>query len=521
MAASYRFGPFRLDADGEILFNGTEPVPLGRRAVTVLRRLVEQPGALVSKDALIEAAWAGLSVEESNLPVQIAALRRALEKAPGGDHRIDTLPRRGYRFIGTVIKQTHGASILAAVNALPALTLPDKPSVAVLPFTNMSDDSARDYFADGITEDIITELSRFRWLFVIARNSTFRYKGLAVDVKQVGRALGVRHLLEGSVRRAGGRVRVAAQLIDAETGAQLWADRFDGRFEDIFDLQDRVTRSVVGAIAPQLERAGTEHAKRKPAENLNAYDCLLRGMARFYRYTEEANREALHLFHRAIGINPDFAAAYGMAAMCYTQRDGNGWMIDPPREIAETDRLARQAIELGPDDATALSNAGNALDFVVRDFDTAIIFIDRARTLNPNSASAWWAGGWVRVHLGRHDDAIAHFAQAMRMSPVDPMMFLMQIGTASAHFFAGRSAEAASWAERAWREKPNWLWTLRIAAASNALAGHRDRARKAAACLRGLDPDFRVSSVKNLARLSLPEDFARFEEGLRIAGLPE
>ena len=282
-----------------------------------------------------------------------------------------------------------------------------------------------------------------------------------------------------------------------------------------------MTTSVVGAIAPKLEQAETEHAKRKPTENLNAYDYFLRGMASFYRYTNEATSEALYLFQKAIDLDFEFAAAYGMAAMCYTQRDGNGWMIDPSREIAEAARLARQAIELGRDDATALSNGGNVLDFVVRDFHAGAHFIDRARMLNPNLASAWWASGWVRVHLGDPETAIGHFAQAMRLSPLDPMMFLMQTGTAFAHYFAGSSDEAALWAERAWCEKPNWLWTLRIAAASNALACHLDRAQKAVARLRELDPDFRVSSVKSLARLSRPEDFARFEDGLRKAGLPE
>src|SRR5262249_30188968 len=227
-----------------------------------------------------------------------------------------------------------------------SLPLPDRPSIAVLPFTNMSGDPARDYFADGMTEDIITELSRFRWLFVIARNSTFTYKGRAVDIKQVGRELGVRYVLEGGVRQTSDRVRITAQLIDATTGGHLWADRFDGPLEDVFDVQDRVTASVVRAIAPKLEQAETERAKRKPIENLNAYDYFLRGKASFYRYTKDANSEALRLFYRAIDLDPDFAAAYGMAAQCYDQRHGNRWMIDRSQEIVEAVRLARQAVEL-------------------------------------------------------------------------------------------------------------------------------------------------------------------------------
>src|SRR5262249_8593166 len=237
----------------------------------------------------------------------------------------------------------------------------------VLPFTNMSGDPGRDYFADGMTEDIITELSRFRWLFVIARNSTFTYKDRAVDIKQVGRQLGVRYVLEGGVRQASDRVRVTAQLIDATTGAHLWADRFDGRLEDVFDVQDRVTASVVCAIAPKLEQAETERAKRKPTENLNAYDYFLRGMASFYQITREAISEALQLFYRAIDLDRDFAAAYGMAATCYAQRRANRWMIDRSQEIAEAVRLARQAVELGRDDAVALWLGGVVLGVLTRD----------------------------------------------------------------------------------------------------------------------------------------------------------
>ena len=227
------------------------------------------------------------------------------------------------------------------------LPLPSKPSIAVLALPEMSGDPEQEYFADGMVDDIITELSRMRWLFVIARNSSFTYKGRAVDVKQVGRELGVRYVLEGSVRKAGDRVRITGQLIDASTGAHLWADRFDGGLEDIFDLQDQVTASVVGAIAPKLEQAEIERAKRKPTESLDAYDYYLRGMAGVHRWTREANDEALKMFYRAIELDPDFASAYGMAARCYSQRKTAGWMTDRAKEVAEAARLARRAAELG------------------------------------------------------------------------------------------------------------------------------------------------------------------------------
>ena len=250
-----------------------------------------------------------------------------------------------------------------------ALPLPDKPSIAVLPFQNMSGDAEQEYFADGMVEEIITALSRFHGLFVIARNSSFAYKGRAVDVKQVGRELGVRYVLEGSVRKAGSKVRITGQLIDAGTGAHLWAERFDGGLEDIFDLQDQVTASVVGAIAPKLERAEIERARRKPTESLDAYDYFLRGMAAFHQWTRSANNEALPLFYKAIELDPNFASAYAMAARCYSQRKSSGWVTDRAHEIAETARLGRRAGELGRDDAVALCSAGTALVFVVGDFD--------------------------------------------------------------------------------------------------------------------------------------------------------
>ena len=279
----------------------------------------------------------------------------------------------------------------------PALALPDKPSIAVLPFTNMSGDPEQDYFADGMVDDIITALSHFKALFVIARNSSFTYKGRAVDVKQVGRELGVRYVLEGSVRKAANRVRITGQLVDTATGAHLWADRFDGGLGDIFDLQDQVTESVVGAIAPAVEKAEIERAKRKPTESLDAYALYLRGLARFYQFANrQANDEALRLFNSAIELDPDFASAYGRAAACYVFAKSNGWISVTPNEIAEVTRLAQRAVELGKDDAIALAASGWALAYVVRDLEAGAGLIDRALVLNSNLAEAWFYGGWVK-----------------------------------------------------------------------------------------------------------------------------
>jgi adenylate cyclase len=432
-----------------------------------------------------------------------------------GEHQLKNIPRpvRVYRV------RPSGA----AASSRPALPLPDKPSIAVLPFENMSGDPEQEYFADGIVEEIITALSRFRQLFVIARNSSFTYKGRSVDVKQVGRELGVRYVLEGSVRRSGDRVRVTGQLIDAATGAHLWADRFDGALEDVFELQDRVTMSVVGAIAPKLEQAEIDRAKRKPPENLDAYDYYLRGMASHYHsWSNEAISEALRLYYKAIELDPDFASAYGAAARCYIERRSNNWMTDRVKESAETARLARRAVESGRDDAIALSGGGFALAQVGHDLDAGAAFIDRALVLNPNLAAAWYYSGFVRVWLGEPDTAIDHLARAMRLSPLDPITRSFRNATAHAHFCAGRYDQASLWAEMVLQENPDSLPSLRIAAASNALSGRATEATKVCTRLRQVDPALRISNLRDrVGPYRRPEDIARLIEGLRKAGVPD
>jgi TolB-like protein/class 3 adenylate cyclase/Tfp pilus assembly protein PilF len=404
----------------------------------------------------------------------------------------------------------------------PPLSIPDKPSIAVLPFQNMSGDPEQEYFADGMVEDIITGLSRFRWLFVIARNSSFTYKGRAVDVKQVGRELGVRYLLEGSVRKSTNRIRIAGQLIDASSGTHLWADRFEGAIANVFELQDQVTASVVGAIAPRLEQAEIERARRKPTESLDAYDFFLRGLANTYKWTRETNEEALRFYYKAIERDPDFSAAYAAAADCFTRRKAFGWVIDREQEVAEARRLARRAVQLGKDDATVLSFAGYALAYVARDLDDGAAFLDRALLINPNLAVAWLHSGWIKVWLGEPDRAVEHFAQAMHSSPTDLAVFLMQQGTAQAHFFAGRYDEALSWAKMALRELPDSRPTLRIAAAISALAGHAEEAKRLMARLLEIDPALRISNFQNASGpYRQPEHLAMYTNALRKAGLPE
>ncbi len=342
----YRFEKYAFDTDRRELHRGADVVPLAPQVFDLLDYLIRNRERVVSKDDLIDAIWNGRIVSDAALTTRLNAARTAIGDSGEEQRLIKTLPRKGFRFVGPVLEAQGPAGPATADNAIepprPVLTLPDKPSIAILPFTNLSSDPEQDYFADGMVEDIITALSRFKGLFVIARNSSFTYKGRAVDVKQIGRELGVRYVLEGSVRKATNRVRITGQLVDTTTGADLWAERFDGGLGDIFELQDRVTESVVGAIAPAVEKAEIERAKRKPTESLDAYALYLRGLAKLYQFgNRQANDEALRLFNSAIELDPDFASAYGRAAFCYVYAKANGWISVTPSEISEVTRLAR------------------------------------------------------------------------------------------------------------------------------------------------------------------------------------
>jgi tetratricopeptide (TPR) repeat protein len=322
------------------------------------------------------------------------------------------------------------------------------------------------------------------------------------------------------VRRAANRVRISAELVEAATGMHIWADRFEGGIEDIFELQDHVTANVVGAIGPKLEQAEIERAKRKPTENLDAYDYFLRGMAALHRWSREANNEALRLFYRAIELDPEFAAAYGMAARCYSQRKASGWMVDRAQETVETERLARRAAALGKDDAVALSTAGIAFTYVLGALDYGADLLERALALNPNWASTWLFSGWARIWLGEPEVALDHLARAIRLNPQDPQIFNAQAAMAAAYFFAGQYGEASSWARAAIREQPVHFIATCVAAASHALAGQAEEAAEAMTRLRQLDPDFRLSNLDDFFPIRRPDDAARWADGLRNAGLP-
>jgi tetratricopeptide (TPR) repeat protein len=361
-----------------------------------------------------------------------------------------------------------------------------------------------------------------RGLFVIARSSTFTYKGRSIDVKQVGRELGVRYVLQGSVRKAGDRLRIAGQLIDAGTGAHLWAERFDGSLEAVFDLQDQVASSVIGAIAPRLEQAEIERARHKPTESLDAYDYFLRGMAAFYLWTKEGNDDALVLFRKAIELDGNFASAFGMAARCYGQRKTRGWMTDRAGETAEAALLSRRAAELGKDDPVALYSAGIILGWVVGDFGTGDVLIEQALALNPNLAWGWLYSGWAKVALGEPELAIAREERAMRLSPQDPLTFIMRSAIAAAHLIAGRYPEALAAAEMSMNEQPHYILSALVAAAAAAALDNKEAAARALARLLETDPELRISNlVEHLTPLRHPEHFARWAGALRKAGLPE
>jgi len=508
MDTVYTFGPFRLDISSEILFRGADPVPVGRRAVGVLRALVEHLGSPVSKDALMLAAWPGLAVEESNLSVQIAALRRVLAQEPGGDRWIETLPRRGYRFVGPVARLDESL-VSPTIGRRPPLA--DKPSIAVLPFQNLSGDVDQDYFADGMVEEIITALGRIKRLFVIARNSSFTYKGRAVDVKQIGRELGVRYVLEGSVRKSGGRVRITGQLIDAISGTHLWADHFDGSLEAVFDLQDIVAISVAGVIEPALEAAEIRRSVHHPTTDLTAYDLYLRARASAMAWDKEQVLQALDLYEQAAARDPEYASALSEAAYCRTVLDVNGWTNDLSRNRKESLNLAGRALRASGDDAFVLGNVSHVLGYFERDIDPALSLMDRALELDPSSAFGWLRSGWLRLWAGQADVAIDHFERSLCLNPLRraPATF----GIAVAHFFGRRLEMAAGMLQLSLKEYPSWPPCHRFLAACYAQLGRLEDARHIVNKLREITPVL----IPNVEHWRMPEQQDFYLMGLRRA----
>lgn len=513
-----------IDLQRRELTRGAEVIAIGPQVFDLLVHLVRNHGRVVSKDELLDTIWRGRIVSESTLGSHINAARKAIGDTGKEQRLIRTLSRKGFRFVGGVREGlTPDVSSMEQRDEPPQanLSLSARPSVAVLAFDNMSGDPEQQYFSDGITEDIITALSRVKWFFVSARNSSFTYKGRSVDVKQVGRELGVRYVLEGSVRRVGDRIRITGQLVQAETGVHIWADRFDGDATDVFDLQDKVVTSVVAAIEPSLRLAEIDRARRKPTENLDAYDWYLRALPHFYTLTHEGVDEALSLLDRAIAVDPSFALAKALAARCYAWRNPQGWAAAPDAEKAIAVRLGMEALQDGADDPSVLWMVGFALWQLRVDLDGALQLYDRSLALNSNCPQALALRGWALATVGRVEEATASLMQALRLSPFDPEAFFTMSALGWAHLAAGRFDEAAEWTARALRERPAFAPALRFHAASLVGLARMDEARDTVARLLQLEPGLTASKLRHRAPIFNEKLMEAFLSALCKAGLAE
>ncbi|MFK4650508.1 TolB-like protein/Flp pilus assembly protein TadD [Bradyrhizobium japonicum] len=519
----YRFEEFAFDTDRRELHRGAEVVSITPQVFDLLEYLIRNRERVVSKDDLIYAVWNGRRVSDAALSTRLNAARSAVGDTGEKQCLIKTLPRKGFRFVGAVREEDGPSSAAVASEShvelsKPALALPDKPSIAVLPFQNMSGDPEQEYFADGMVEEIITALSRFKWLFVIARNSSFTFEGKAVDVKRVGRELGVRYVLEGSVRKAAGKVRIAGQLIDAVTGAHIWADRFERDLTDVFALQDEVTVAVVSAIQPKLLQTEIEIATRRRPENLTAYDCYLRALQQYYLPTREGVAEAIRLAHRALELDPGFGLAAALEGAGHGHNVLLGYAIDPQRDRNEAVRLLRLALSLDDNDPETLAWACLISAYHVGDCESAIEMADRAVALNSNSYWAWNCRGNVYRIAGLPEEAIRSFEHALRVSPVDPRLHRALSGMGVAFIELCRFDEAIAAGKKAQRQSPSYSPAYRCLASAFAHLGRDVEAREAAARLLEIDPAFTISSW--IARGG-QSNAKLMTEGLRKAGLPE
>jgi adenylate cyclase len=527
----YCFEEFTLDLRRGCLRANDREIELRPKSFELLRYLVENAGRLVPKDELINIIWPSVIVADESLTHCVSDVRLAL-----GDHEqriIKTLPRRGYLFTAAVratvfesappsppqraeTDETVSSSLPADTDhsspRLSVVELPDKPSIAVLPFQNLSGDPEQEYFADGMVEEIITALSHIRWLFVIARTSSFSYKGRAIDVKQVGRELGVRYVLEGSVRKAGSRMRITGQLIDAISGAHLWADRFDGSLDDVFELQEKVAVSVAGVIEPTLVAAEIHRSTRRPTSDLTAYDLYLRALSQAYTSQEEGVSSALGLVEKAIERDPNYGPALATCANCHQNLHLNGWGADRYANRDASIGMARRALRVAPDDPFVLANAAYVLAYFGEDIDMTMALVDRALELNPSFARGWVISGWLRLWAGQPELAMRHLKTSLRLSPlVRTAGAFMAIGVS--HFFARQFEDARSMLLKSLQEHSGWPPTYRFLASCYAHMGLLDEAHETVQKLRGLSPIV----VPTAEHWRKPEQREFFLEGLRLA----
>lgn len=510
----YLFEDYLLDPDRRELLHGKTPVFVEPQVFDLLLFLIRNHERVVTREEVFASVWRGRIVSESALSTRINAVRAAIGDNGEAQRLVKTVPRRGLRFVGAVLEDP--GAVAATMAAPPTVSV--KPSIAVLPFESLGDDPEQDYFSDGIVEDITTALSRNRAFLVIARNSSFTYKGRPVDVRQAAQELGVRYVLEGSVRKSGNRVRVTGQLVDAGTGYHVWADRFDGSAADIFQLQDQIVTRVVGAIAPEVEKAEIDRAKRRSTGDLAAYDLYLHGLDHWNRWTQEGSAIALRLFYSAIDRDPDFSTPYGLAASCYLLAKANGWAAT--FDGKEISRLVERVADVGLDDAVALCWAGHAHAYFFKDVERALLLVDRALEIDVNLAVAWQRSGWVRGYAGDPDGAIKSLNMAMRLNPLEPRVFLTHSAMAFAHFIAGRDDDSAHWAAMGLRVKPNWLPALRVAIASNSMLGRVDEVQRALNLYLQIDPQVTISKICEYYPLRRDVDRQRLIAAMSKAGLP-
>jgi len=502
----FSFGDHVLDLDRRELRRGAELVALEPQVFDLLVYLVQNSDRVVSKDDMLAKIWSGRIVSESTLTSRISALRRAIGDSGEAQRLIRTVPRKGLRFVGSVEEARN-----AAAPPRPLPTSSDKPSIAVLPFANIGGDPEQEYFADGMVEEIITALSRIRWLFVIARNSSFTYKGRAVDVKQVGRDLNVRYILEGSVRKAGQRVRISAQLIEAASGAHLWADRFDGSLEDVFELQDKVATNVAGVIEPALQVAETARLAKRPTDDLTAYDLYLRAYAMFFTSARQIP-ELLRLLEQAIERDPGYGPALAWAARCCLRLCMDGRSHDLEADSRKGADFARRALQVAGDDPGIFVNAALALAYFGEDIGAMMTLVDRALVLNPSFASGWYVSGCLRFWAGQLEVAIEHAEASLRLSPRAQVGFSFTVIGGSL-FLGGRFDEAVPKLLLAIQENPDYPPHYRCLASCYAHMGRLDEARDIVRRLRAITP----LAVPSYDQFRNADHRKLLESGLRLA----
>jgi len=508
----YRFAPFSLDTDSLELRDGDDLVRVEPQVFSVLAYLVEHRDRVVGKDELIDAVWGGRAISDGALNSRINSARRAVGDSGSAQNIIKTLPRRGFRFVGSV---SEGGAPDTPSDVPGPVT--DKPSIAVMPFANMSGDSELEFFADGITEDLITALSRLPRFRVVARGSTFSYKGRSPDVRQVARELGSRYVIEGGVRKAGNRIRLTVQLIDGGSGNQIWADRYDREVDDIFALQDDLTLAIVGALEPAMGQAERDRVTRKPTTSLDAWESYQRGMSHLHLRTAEDNAAARTLFQRAISIDPQFALAYAGFARTYY------WDLllgsaEPDREEAR--QAARRAVELEPDEAEAHLACGY-VDYTILEIESAIPEFETALRLNPSYAPAYHYLATALIHTGRVEEALPHLFTAIRLSPRDPEIALFHARLSLAYLYLRRHEESVEWGRKAVR-LPRIQWPAHcFLAASLAHLGRMGEAKQALEDLLAFRPGITADYVRTHLPAVVQENFDHLLAGLRKAGLPE